>query len=48
MACERVHDVARAELWLRTADDLLKREDLIAIGGPPAELIWWDTGPEPM
>ena len=31
--CERVHDVARAEQWLRMADDLVRRRQLTAIGG---------------
>ena len=32
-ACERVHDVARAEQWLRVADDLVRRRQLTGIGG---------------
>lgn len=32
LACERVHDVTRAEQWIRAADDLLKRGNLVAIG----------------
>lgn len=32
VACERVHDVARAEHWLRAADDLVQRRNLVAIG----------------
>ena len=32
-ACERLHDVARAEQWLRRADDLVRRRKLTGIGG---------------
>jgi DNA-binding NarL/FixJ family response regulator len=32
-ACERVHDVVRAEQWLRMADDLVRRRRLTGIGG---------------
>jgi DNA-binding CsgD family transcriptional regulator len=32
-ACERVHDVVRAEQWLRLADDLVRRRHLTGIGG---------------
>jgi DNA-binding CsgD family transcriptional regulator len=32
-ACERVHDVARAEQWVRMADDLVRRRKLTGIGG---------------
>jgi DNA-binding CsgD family transcriptional regulator len=31
-ACERAHDVARAEQWIRMADELAQRRNLIAIG----------------
>jgi tetratricopeptide (TPR) repeat protein len=31
-ACERVHDVARAEQWLRMADDLVRRRQLTGLG----------------
>jgi ATP/maltotriose-dependent transcriptional regulator MalT len=32
LACEQVQDVARAEQWLRAADELVKRRNLVAIG----------------
>lgn len=31
-ACERAHDVARAEQWIRAADDMVERWHLVAIG----------------
>ena len=31
-ACERAHDVVRAEQWLRAADDFVRRRNLVAIG----------------
>lgn len=31
-ACERAHDIARAEQWIRMADELAQRRNLIAIG----------------
>jgi DNA-binding CsgD family transcriptional regulator len=31
-ACERVHDVARAEQWIRAARDVLRRRNLVAVG----------------
>lgn len=31
-ACERVQDVVRAEQWIRTADDLVRRRNMIAVG----------------
>lgn len=33
MACEQAHDVARAEQWLRAADELVRRSHLVAVGG---------------
>ena len=33
LACELAHDVARAEQWLRAADELVRRRGLVAIGG---------------
>jgi DNA-binding NarL/FixJ family response regulator len=33
MVCERLHDVARAEQWMRAADDMVRRRNLVAIGG---------------
>jgi DNA-binding CsgD family transcriptional regulator len=32
-ACERVHDVPRAEQWIRAARDVLGRRNLVAVGG---------------
>ena len=32
LACERAHDVVRAEQWLRAGDELVKRRNLVAIG----------------
>jgi DNA-binding NarL/FixJ family response regulator len=32
LACERVHDVVRAEQWLRTAGDLIRRRGVVAVG----------------
>jgi DNA-binding CsgD family transcriptional regulator len=32
LSCERVHDVARAEQWLRAADELFERRGLAAVG----------------
>jgi DNA-binding CsgD family transcriptional regulator len=32
-ACERTHDVRRAEQWLRAADDLMTRRKLVAVAG---------------
>jgi DNA-binding CsgD family transcriptional regulator len=32
MACERVHDVVRAEQWLRAATDLVERRSVVAVG----------------
>lgn len=31
LTCERVHDVVRAEQWLRAAGDLVRRRNLIAV-----------------
>ncbi len=31
-ACERVHDIGRAEQWIRTADFLVKRRNMVAVG----------------
>jgi DNA-binding NarL/FixJ family response regulator len=30
--CERVHDVARAEQWIRAAHDVIRRRSLVALG----------------
>jgi tetratricopeptide (TPR) repeat protein len=32
LTCERVHDVVRAEQWLRAAGDLVRRRSLLAVG----------------
>lgn len=32
-ACERTHDVGRAEQWLRAAEDLISRRRLVAVAG---------------
>lgn len=32
-ACERTHDVGRAEQWLRAAEDLISRRKLVAVAG---------------
>jgi DNA-binding CsgD family transcriptional regulator len=32
VTCERLHDVVRAEQWLRAAGDLVRRRNLIAVG----------------
>ena len=32
LTCERVHDVVRAEQWLRAAGDLIRREGVVAVG----------------
>jgi DNA-binding NarL/FixJ family response regulator len=32
LTCERVHDVVRAEQWLRAADELIRRRALVAVG----------------
>ncbi|HSV38898.1 MAG TPA: hypothetical protein VLI04_09075, partial [Nocardioidaceae bacterium] len=32
LTCERVHDVARAEQWLRAAGELVKRHGLVCVG----------------
>jgi len=32
-ACERTHDVVRAEQWLRAADELVQRRNLVAVAG---------------
>ena len=32
MVCERIHDVARAEQWIRAADEVVRRRKLVAIG----------------
>jgi len=32
-ACERTHDVSRAEQWLRAAEDLISRRKLMAVAG---------------
>jgi DNA-binding CsgD family transcriptional regulator len=32
LTCERVHDVARAEEWLRAAGELVRRRNLLAVG----------------
>ena len=32
-ACERTHDVGRAEEWLRAADDYVRRRRFVAVGG---------------
>lgn len=32
LTCERVHDVVRAEQWLRAAGDLVRRRHLLAVG----------------
>ena len=32
LTCERVHDVVRAEQWLRAAGELIKRRSLVAVG----------------
>jgi DNA-binding CsgD family transcriptional regulator len=32
-ACERTHDVNRAEQWLRAAEDLISRRKLVAVAG---------------
>jgi DNA-binding NarL/FixJ family response regulator len=32
-ACERTHDVSRAEQWLRAAEDLISRRKLVAVAG---------------
>ena len=32
-ACERFHDVVRAEQWIRAAEDLIERRNLVAVGG---------------
>jgi DNA-binding NarL/FixJ family response regulator len=32
LTCERVHDVVRAEQWLRAAGDLVRRRNLVAVG----------------
>jgi DNA-binding CsgD family transcriptional regulator len=32
LTCERVHDVVRAEQWLRAAGDLVRRRSILAVG----------------
>ena len=32
LTCERVHDVVRAEQWLRAAGDLVRRRSIVAVG----------------
>ncbi len=32
LTCERVHDVVRAEQWLRAAGDLVRRRNILAVG----------------
>ena len=32
LTCERVHDVVRAEQWLRAAGELVRRRNLVAVG----------------
>ena len=32
LTCERVHDVVRAEQWLRAAGDLVRRRNLVCVG----------------
>jgi DNA-binding CsgD family transcriptional regulator len=32
LTCERVHDVVRAEQWLRAAGDLIRRRNILAVG----------------
>ena len=32
LTCERVHDVARAEQWMRAANELAQRRNLVAVG----------------
>jgi DNA-binding CsgD family transcriptional regulator len=32
LTCERIHDLARAEQWLRAAGDLVRRRNILAVG----------------